>query len=77
MAAPLENPSLIGNTEEKSPSARPDSLNEHERDTTEKDALPPKDGGAGAWLFLFGACVFEIVSWGQSLLELSSLSSTY
>ena len=29
------------------------------------DSLPPKDGGSGAWLFLFGACVFEIVSWGE------------
>jgi hypothetical protein len=29
------------------------------------DSLPPQDGGSGAWLFLFGACVFEIVSWGK------------
>jgi hypothetical protein len=31
------------------------------------DSLPPQDGGPGAWLFLFGACVFEIVSWGKRL----------
>jgi hypothetical protein len=31
------------------------------------DPLPPQDGGPGAWLFLFGACVFEIVSWGKRL----------
>jgi len=33
------------------------------------DSLPPQDGGSGAWLFLFGACVFEIVSWGKYLVD--------
>jgi hypothetical protein len=36
-----------------------------EDDEVKDDSLPPKDGGRGAWLFLFGACVFEIVSWGK------------
>jgi hypothetical protein len=36
-----------------------------ERAEAKDDSLPPQDGGSGAWLFLFGACVFEIVSWGK------------
>lgn len=36
-----------------------------ERAEVKDDSLPPQDGGSGAWLFLFGACVFEIVSWGK------------
>lgn len=38
-----------------------------ERAEVKDDSLPPQDGGSGAWLFLFGACVFEIVSWGKYL----------
>ena len=38
-----------------------------ERAEVKDDSLPPQDGGSGAWLFLFGACVFEIVSWGKNL----------
>lgn len=26
---------------------------------------PPQDGGRGAWLFLFGACVIEVTAWGM------------
>lgn len=40
-----------------------------ERAEVKDDSLPPQDGGPGAWLFLFGACVFEIVSWGKYLVE--------
>lgn len=40
-----------------------------ERAEVKDDSLPPQDGGSGAWLFLFGACVFEIVSWGKYLHE--------
>ena len=40
-----------------------------ERAEVKDDSLPPQDGGSGAWLFLFGACVFEIVSWGKYLVE--------
>lgn len=40
-----------------------------ERAEVKDDSLPPKDGGPGAWLFLFGACVFEIVSWGKCLVN--------
>lgn len=39
--------------------------NQQELGVANNDSLPPKDGGSGAWLFLFGACVFEIVSWGK------------
>jgi hypothetical protein len=38
---------------------------QQEADEAPSDSLPPQDGGSGAWLFLFGACVFEIVSWGE------------
>ncbi|KAH0151177.1 hypothetical protein KCU67_g10362, partial [Aureobasidium melanogenum] len=27
-------------------------------------AYPPQDGGRGAWMFLFGACIIEITAWG-------------
>lgn len=27
-------------------------------------AYPPQDGGKGAWMFLFGACIIEITAWG-------------
>lgn len=40
--------------------------NQQELGQANDESLPPKDGGPGAWLFLFGACVFEIVSWGKS-----------
>lgn len=40
-----------------------------ERTEVKDDTLPPQDGGSDAWLFLFGACVFEIVSWGKYLDE--------
>lgn len=40
-----------------------------ERAEVKDDSLPPQDGGSGAWLFLFGACVFEIVSWGKHLFD--------
>lgn len=26
---------------------------------------PPQDGGKGAWLFLFGACIIEVTAWGM------------
>lgn len=42
-----------------------------ERAEVKDDSLPPQDGGSGAWLFLFGACVFEIVSWGKYLDDMS------
>lgn len=42
-----------------------DPGNQQELGEANDESMPPKDGGPGAWLFLFGACVFEIVSWGQ------------
>ena len=30
------------------------------------DTIPRPDGGSGAWLFLAGASIIEIVAWGQS-----------
>lgn len=38
-----------------------------ERAEVKDDSPPPQDGGSGTWLFLFGAYVFEIVSWGKCL----------
>jgi hypothetical protein len=35
---------------------------------------PPQDGGKGAWMFLFGACIIEITAWGTYNL-LSGLSN--
>ena len=31
----------------------------------EDDGLQPQDSGKGAYVFLFGACMIEGVSWGQ------------
>lgn len=45
--------------------ADPGLQSQQEAGNVSEDSLPPQDGGAGAWLFLFGACVFEIVSWGK------------
>jgi hypothetical protein len=28
---------------------------------------PPQDGGKGAWMFLFGACIIEITAWGNHI----------
>jgi hypothetical protein len=47
-----------------------------ERAEVKDDSLPPQDGGSGAWLFLFGACVFEIVSWGKCLVDYPPLFAT-
>jgi hypothetical protein len=47
-----------------------------ERAEVKDDSLPPQDGGSGAWLFLFGACVFEIVSWGKYLVDFPQFSAT-
>ena len=38
------------------------------------DASPPrKDGGRGAWLFLFGACIIEGITWGLSLDQIDQI----
>jgi hypothetical protein len=28
---------------------------------------PPQDGGKGAWMFLFGACIIEVTAWGNHI----------
>lgn len=30
-----------------------------------EETLPPQDGGKGAWIFLAGAAIIEIVAWGR------------
>jgi hypothetical protein len=34
-----------------------------EQQATEDDGYPPKDGGRGAWMFLFGAAIVEVAAW--------------
>lgn len=53
------------NATEKPTSQVAIGLEDQERADAKDNSLPPQDGGPGAWLFLFGACVFEIVSWGK------------
>jgi hypothetical protein len=36
-----------------------------------KSTYPPQDGGKGAWMFLFGACIIEVTAWG--MYDLSSV----
>ena len=54
--------------------AAPGLEDQLERAEVKDDSLPPQDGGSGAWLFHFGACVFEIVSWGKHQVYFVSLS---
>ncbi len=35
-------------------------------DLSQGDTFPPQDGGKGAWLFLAGASIIEVVAWGWS-----------
>lgn len=35
-------------------------------DMSKEDTFPPQDRGKGAWLFLAGASIIEIVAWGWS-----------
>ena len=30
-----------------------------------EEIFPPQDGGKGAWIFLAGAAIIEIVAWGE------------
>ena len=43
----------------ESSTPRPLDVESHDTEST------PKDGGKGAWLFLFGACIVEIAAWGK------------
>ena len=40
---------------------------------SEKDVIPPQDGGKGAWLFLIGACIIEGVTWGEFVRDRTDL----
>ncbi|GAB7354677.1 hypothetical protein MBLNU459_g5101t2 [Dothideomycetes sp. NU459] len=36
----------------------------HSNALAQMGRLPRQDGGKGAWLFLFGACIIEVTAWG-------------
>lgn len=61
----LRTPDEYADDKSASNMADPGLQSQQEAGKVSEDSLPPQDGGAGAWLFLFGACVFEIVSWGK------------
>ena len=40
-------------------------------DALEEVGSPRQDGGTGAWLFMVGAAIIEIVAWGEVILACS------